>query len=265
MSTALFIAVGGSAVFLNSVEIYITSKRWNVLKTYDQLLLSLAISDLLTGSLALIYGICKDYISERYSADLYLLLIISTFNFTGLNLLAIGIDRYVSIRYPIKHRLWLTRRRMRILLTVQWILCLLNFGIIPLILVFSKQNKEIKTMYTSISTDGIITTGVYLFIFYALIIGLTAKRIRFKKQQSNSTENHPTKKEYEMILSCIRIVVFFIGTTYPFVISSKTTEKVSTGLAILLLTNNVVNPIIYFFKTYFKRRRQAQVQHSNTQ
>eukprot|EP00794_Sanderia_malayensis_P004874 gene4874-5513_t len=268
LTAILFIAIGTCAVLLNSIEIYLLSKRWSLLKAYDQILLSLAASDLSTGLFTIVYGICVNQI-EKDTSEILLIVVISTFIFTGMNLMTIGIDRFIMIRYPIKHRLWLTRRRMQRIIAIGWAINLSIEIVIPIILIIASEFYTLKWLFMYTSTYGIIITGIYLFISYTLIIGSIIQRIRLKarQQQSNTTSStpEPSKDEFAIMLNCIRIVVEFIVTTYPFAIyclDCNNKKETSKPLAALLLSNNILNPLFYFFKTFFKQRNRNRIQNT---
>ena len=420
MSFVAFIVVGGAAVILNSVEIYLISKRWTSLKTHDQLLLSLASSDFITGLICVSYGI-KQLVNGNIGLffDTFLVTLISAFILSATNLNAIGLERFVLIQYPIKHRVWMTRRKMSILIAVSWIINLVAVVLIPICIGQTQSEEAINGYFSFIASQGILGTGVHLVIFYGAIAILTIRRSRKKNKQinqnsrqlpreteqqfnlmlksttqqtsdsisttqqfhsltqqsvvltpsptgppkfsaipnsttqqlnlmpnltqqlnsipssttqqfkdipssgtelfkdipssgtelskeipssateqfkaipssateqfkeipssateqlnaklsSSSVPYRPSKQERSIIWTCMIVVVYFVCSTYPFSVYLTITKNASHPLAVLLLTNNVANPIIYFFKAFIERRRETQIrngiiQQENTQ
>ena len=256
-----FTLLGITAVSLNSFEIHLIRKRWLMLKPHDQLLLSLASSDLLIGLLTLTYGVLKLAIKAEVRDDTILIVLISTFTFTALNIAVIGADRYLSIRHPIKHRIWLTRRRMRFMIISMWTVVILFIALIPTLHeIFDKSgNSWVDYYFSWFGTDWILSVGTVIFFYYTMIIILVFKRRANLSSQSGSSEVRATKREISLMWTCLVSVCYFIISTFPFALSLKINGKTSKGLALLLLTNAVVNPVLYFFKAYVDKRRLQSV------
>ena len=257
--TLTFVGVIGAV--LNSVQIYFIAKQRMFIKPYEQLLLSLGSSDLLTSIAAIIYG-CYSLLGkdDEDGKGLKLHMLIATFAFTAINLLAIGIDRFLAIRHPIKHRNWLTKKRMKILIILLWIVLMMFVILGPAIAAIAIDDGEWAEYYFRwIASDWIVWSGIMMTVYYTMIIVISLRRRKKLNRQSMTVEARATKREISLIWTCIIIVFVYTVTAFPYAFYLSVTRRSSRYLAILLLSNLIANPIIYFGKRYRDRRSQISV------
>ena len=259
LEAVIFIFIGLVAVVLNSVEIHFTSKKMHALKPHDQLVLSLACSDLLNGLYSITFGIYGLTVQSNIDRDVVLL--VAAFNFTSLNLLAIGYDRFIAIRFPIKHHMKLTEKRMKIAILVMWFGLLVFVILIPVILAMTGIASAVVSGYLAwLAKDWTVWFGSTMTAHYIAIIIITLKRRAKLNNQSSLVEARATKREITLIWICIFSFGYYIASAFPFTIHLMITLKPSLGLACLLLTNTIVNPIVYLVKAYKDDRQRGQVE-----
>lgn len=253
--------VGFIAIALNSIEVYLIRKRLSFIKPFEQLVLSLACSDIFTGVVAAIYGCYALIVGvDSHEQALKSGIVVATFAFTTMNLIAIGIDRYMAIRYPIKHRYCLTKNRVKIFIILLWIVLLVILVIGPAIAAFTTDNVLwTKEYFHYIASDWIIWSNTTMITYYTMIIIIALRRRAKLNQQSIAIEVRVTKREISLIWTCVISVCLYVTTSLPYAIYLKTTNKSSVYLAVLLLSNLIANPILYFGKTYRDRRNQITV------
>ena len=97
------------------------------LEIYEQLLLSLSAGDLMTGlaflSSETLYFSNAELLGDRIIVSIGLLM---AFGFSTNNLLLIGVDRLAAVRFPMRHKTWMTRNKMIFIIIGLWtfmILC----------------------------------------------------------------------------------------------------------------------------------------------
>ena len=117
------IVVGGLATILNVVEIILICKTRTNSKSYQQLLLNLSVSDVVSGLAFVCSGILLTNLKETPAQRLIGL--IMPFIFSAENLLLIGLDRLIAVRFPLKHRIWVTQNRMKFVIIITWTLVFL--------------------------------------------------------------------------------------------------------------------------------------------
>ena len=105
----VYSVIGIVTVILNTIEIILIKRTKSRLKTYQQLLLSLAISDLLVGLTSVINSILAARVSTQLSRQVFTFMVIYSFTASVINLFIIGVDRLVAVRYPLKHVIWVRK------------------------------------------------------------------------------------------------------------------------------------------------------------
>lgn len=104
--------IGTITILLNLLEITLICKVKKKLKTYEQLLLSLAASDILVGVSSVVFGSLHSHVSATISRQIFTFMVSFTFVASLLNLLLIGVDRLAAVRFPFKHRVWVQNRKV---------------------------------------------------------------------------------------------------------------------------------------------------------
>ena len=264
----ILIAVALTAVFLNIIEIVLIL-RIRKRKAFDKLLLSLAVSDAVVGMI--LSGMKTFHIAKPQQSTL-----LSIYDrqkafglsvlFSIANLLAISVDRLLAVKYPIKHRMMLTSRRANIAVVVLWVVTSTVASLCGLIAFNWPRyiNKLINTVEALFLGYGILLIAIYSHIFY-----LVCKRKVPTASTNGETSTVGTrilalftrrslKSESTILFTGATVTATFIICTYPaaFEYLIKQSEKFSFGSVLMLLLNSVLNPIIYFFKSYLGSRRK---------
>ena len=255
---------------LNVVEIVLILRTKNR-KTFDKLLLSLAVSDALVGITAAVYKMTKFTLkdttilmTQHNFANFLAISIIFSITF----LLAITIDRFLAVRFPIKHRMVATNRRVNIAIIALWLLSVVSATSHSLFtFVWAKK----ITLFAA--TGTLIAFGVGLIATYVAIFCLINKRciIKAKRDRDNlnvairqvplfSKENCSTERSV-LITGCV-VTISFIICTYPFAFEfliKKSVYRVSFPAKLMIALNSLINPFIYFFKSYIVSRGRKRV------
>lgn len=257
----IIILIGAVGSILNIIKIHLISKKWGFLKPYHQLLLSLACSDLLTSILAIAYG--SHVISRKEKEEqghVKIEILIGTFAFTSINLLAIGFDRYMAIRHPIKHRNCMTRNRMKIAIIVLWIVIMAFLVLIPsIIAIFVNHEHWIDSYFKMLAAEWIYWYGIFMLAFYFMIIFTSLKRRAKLRRRSVQAEARATKHEISLIWTCAFTVFVYFSTNFPYALLVRNKKHPSMVLAILPLSNLIINPIAYLIKTHRDRRNKISI------
>ena len=262
-----FLAVGLLIVVANLVEtICILRKKSK--NTFEKLLLSLALSDLLVGITTIVYNTIGyvGYVSgqkPRLHEGLAAIVFMFSSIFSLENLLAITIDRFLAIRFPIKHRVLVTPRRTTILIIFIWVSACLFGGGINLILVLGVPSGD--EYVVTISSIGIISIGTIINIFYFCItkflftrqVTVTARPEDGKVlQRIQELFRGPQKTERAVLLSSVIVTATFIICMFPFAIEYlifRDAKALTLASKMLLLLNSLLNPFVYFFNNFLRR------------
>ena len=247
-----------AVIVLNALEILAMSKRWRKITDFELTLFNLAIADFITGATFLSLIGIETYedqkntnISYNIKQGLYILLFVSiqvSVNFV----MMIGIERLLAVRLPIKHRMFhMKRSRVHFAVALIWLFVISSCVIA---LLADKATNRFTT-YTSMRLAFgyrvmlLLESAIILVLYSCLAFQV------FKRKSELLTMNTHTatwKKERATLVVCLLVVTSFLACTTPFaVIMYKKELSMAENLA--LLSNSLINPLIYFFKTRIER------------
>ena len=264
----IFIVLSFIIATLNISEIVLISRRKNR-KAFDKFLLSLAASDILVAlSVAafkladLATGNTVSWLIEQNYVNILLLSI--TFSF--FNLIAITADRFLAVRFPIKHRILSTEWRVNAVIVTIWTLCIVFVTTLSVIQFRWKDQIELAL---NIASGFSLLFGVVIILVYINIFHLICKR-RIPSKTKMGGENKGLNRRLSVFPKCANttergviltgaiVTISFIICTYPFAFNSLiklSSKKISVIFNMLVVFNSLLNPLIYFFKSYFFSRR----------
>ena len=259
----LFIILSFIIAILNAYEIVLILRCKNR-KAFDKFLLSLAVSDILVAfSVAsfkvfnLVTNGMVPWLDEKNYANMFLTLV----PFTVTNLIAITVDRFLAVRFPIQHRVLSTKRRVNVAIGQIWFI-----GIVFVTFFCIIQFEWKDEMYTTLKVASVylLVFGVVMIIVYMNIFYLICKRTvpgnrATGEERQVRTRNPvlmfkgPNMTERGVFLTGAIVTISFIICTYPFAITIlQRHDKGNISLLpkVLFLLNSLFNPLIYFFKSY---------------
>lgn len=269
----IYIIIGSASLILNLAEVVIIKRGKKRLKPHDKLLLSLAVADLL---IAITVIICKVInlivnVNSRIEEETFSIVLVSSLKMSILCVLAITFDRFVAVRFPLKHLVWASGFRINMAIGLIW-----AYGISMIILtavVIVERLMRVEVLYlatslTSISV-GIIMKIMYFFIMHTSCISRTLTREGSEMvgnvghcEMIHSFFSKEYSKERHMFFTCWLIFMSYIVCSYPFAIEflwRRDAKKISQVSQILLVVDSALNPVVYFFKGYLDRSRRERV------
>ena len=264
----VYAVIGLCISALNIAEInYILKIKYK--KTFDKLLLSLAISDTFVGFSVTVFkffdvtlgGSLLKWSEERTFLHLFMF----SLAFSLSNLLAITIDRYLAVKFPIKHRAFASARRSNIAILIVWLASFVALLINALIIIYGDKRNEyfLAALSITILITGILLISIYTSILYSIY----KTRIKtFAEGQTNrshwqgmvSTFRTSGTAERSVFISSCFVSISFIISSYPFAIEYlivQSGKDVSFLSKLCILLNSLLNPFTYFFKSYLWSRR----------
>eukprot|EP00794_Sanderia_malayensis_P020208 gene20208-22184_t len=261
----IWISLSSLTLLLNLVEVVILARRHSSLKPYEKLLLSLAFSDLLVAIYVLNVKIYDYLIDHEYLLkETFAIRLVFSMFISISNSFAIAIDRLLAVKYPIKHRIWMTNRRMNVIIIILWLVCLIIMAIESVIIVFC---PDMRNYYTYRLSVCLLANGVLMTIFYTYIFKLSTSQPSgmYHARATNGTNNRSgsfyrpwSDKEKRIFYTCFLVTFSYVICSYPFSIEFlivKDADKVSLTTRLILFLNSAINPVIYFFKGYGERKK----------
>ena len=263
----IFILLGIMIILMNSVELTFLL-RIKHRSTFEKLLLSLAFSDFLVGIAVTVFktiDFAYDEMEWLYEDDFVTVFILSSI-FSLKNLLAITADRFLAVKFPIKHHILVTGRRVNILIILIWVVvCLFGILMNAILIVLFRVERRYLMIFSAvlILSWGIVITILYGFILRVLFTRhITTNDVdagnRTILHRIQSLLRGRNKRERAVLWSSILVSGSFIVCTYPFAIEylkTKDTMHMSLASRMLIVLNSFLNPFIYFFSRFLGQRR----------
>ena len=250
-------------VLLNTIEIALIL-RCKSKKTFDKLLLSLAISDLMVGLAVATFKIADVTTSNTIPwlvGGNFASIFKFSINFSIGNLFVITADRFLVVRLPIKHRIFFTERRVNAMIVVIWLACSVTSTLF-LLLQFEWKKERISLLIKSgiLLLLGATMLAVYINIFYC-ISKRKVTRAAVNRQGDVAAKRgltivikRPYVRERAVFITGCIVTISFIICTYPLAcdyLLHQSRARVSVPSRFMILSNSLLNPFIYFFKSYF--------------
>ena len=248
--------------FIQNVAQLLLLKRKKEWRIFDYTLVSLGASGFIAALLFLLNGV----ILLLMAVDVDLGLSLAAYkckhhakfcfalNCSFLHVLFIAAQRLVAVIFPLKAILIMTKTRCFALLVFIWVVSILfdswstwKFVGVPL-------NSLPAILFTYVS----VTTGFLLLLAYIFICHRLAKRSNIINTQS-STNQHRRVVSYAVAIT----VLFFISIMPAAVMTFMRYEAKNAYLSEfpywMLGFNVPLNPIVYFWLSYYKRERWSSL------
>ena len=272
VATVVMAIAGGFIVTANSLIVHIYRRNKSLHTSTFQIVASLAIADIITGisipgskiweySYKALYH--KELTTEHKKLQFFCLMLPMAVSRT--HILLVAIERYLLVKFPIFHRVQVTRKKCRRILIIVWIF---NF----LICVAGFPLKDGTVLIYDISymiTVGVVIQlfwDICIFCFYIQLIRASTKQVQVQEGQ---TGKHQIKKDERSRrltrLISITVVVFEVCWV-PFIIIfgidlllkqhrfDVDISNVVSFFAMVAFSNSGVNIFIYAgINTHFKQ------------
>lgn len=264
----LFLAVASIASALNLIESILMIKMRRTWKHFDKLLFSLSIADQLVATTTIVWYILRllDIKMECIGSPtkIFLLVLVTSEDFSLSHVLAITVDRFFAIKQPIKHHIRMQGRLSSIIIALVWILVALFIAaVLALTLQFGKNGfSSLLKVYSG--------TMLFIGICYAfaykkmvdMVLKHSARMHNVAKCPIKQVLGHEhCKAEKTMFITCCLVLLSYIICLYPIsieLLARSNVEDLSTVSQLLLLSNSALNPLVYFYKGYTDRRNRQK-------
>ncbi|CAH2314745.1 adenosine receptor A1-like [Pelobates cultripes] len=272
--TAVFSVVGNTLICLAVVS----DRRLRTVTNY--FLLSLATADIFVGAVAIPCAILLDLGVSRCSLYACLLMLCNLMTFcmaSIFGLLAVAVERYISIMRPFHYRVLVTPRAAMLVILGTWISAAFT-GLIPIMgwhkpfppgteCLFNTLISEAYMVYV-IFLGCVVPPLVAMLILYARIFLEIRRQIRQISEWEVDVSRRRRRKrivarELRMATSLFIVVFCFVFCWFPIHLlnlinlacpSCMVPREVILCAVILSHVNSALNPIIYVFRMKSFRR-----------
>ncbi|CAM1327392.1 ador-1 (predicted) [Pycnogonum litorale] len=277
--TACEIIVAVFATFGNALVILIFCRHRRIRKTTNYYIVSLAVADLLVGMFGIPFailtsiGIPENFLACKFMLSLLLVLCTASI----LNLVAVSVDRFWAILYPLSYKRLMHSRTIIVIIIGCWTLGVL-IGFLPVM-----GWNEGKPSHPGCYFVAIMNYDFLLFIYFVTIVLPTLlmawfygriysvvlkqiKQIAALDPTASGSKKMANGKEINAAKNLFIIVVFFVLCWIPLYTinavvafckpcSQDIPAEVTLFAVILSHTNSAMNPLLYAF--YLKDFRFA--------
>ena len=256
VGSTIFISFSFFALIANTIVLILLYKRGKMRSVFDITVGSLVTSNLLISiaflaNTALFLTILK---SDTWSGSILRILAIffdfSIFCFivSLLHIILITFERMYALFRPIQYRQKVTKRHAKMYIAAIWMTSLA----IIIINMFAFTNRKAETFDKVL---GILTlaSGAILCVLYGTI---AIKVVHLKRQSTLKW-----RKERLVLINSLAVTVSFLACLLPFSISLiwyDTMQKYSYVLASFIAVKLLLDPVLYFYVSFWKSKREAK-------
>ena len=247
-SAVTYTTIGMLAIAVNVIEIILILRNRRMIRTFEYFLLNLAAADCICGVILsiqnVLYAVTGGMENDVLGA-------FTAFSLTSsiTNLLAISLHRLLVVKFPLQHHLWITKRRKLGVVALIWIISLLSTCIVVLLSTFkAKKSSSFLPNLKFVLCVNILISSFMFILVYGYIINLT-----FKQNRPSEKRKQIKNRRDKVLQACVVAVSAFIICSSPYAINYLVTRSKETYTAYLLFANILVDPGVYFFKSYLER------------
>lgn len=246
-------------IITNLCEEILMARRWNALDTMDNLLLSLSVSDLVSGLVFLImdtwilvmvsgtvFDVEKHLVAKRIWDSFCLFSVFGS----ALHVITIAADRICAIKLPSKYYIFSNFKYKCCMVTLIWVFTLLSTATVS---VFSIYTEEV---YVGLITRGwsLAAATALVFIMYFIVMCTYCQKRTYTTNDFRENANLHYK-----VLKPFTLIAFLLGMNYIVCVSPITYSYFHPMMFhpigdVMFTLKSILNPWIYFTKILFKSR-----------
>ena len=262
--------VSPTAVLLNVLVIIAVKQRKELQRASNILLSSMAVTDLLVGSLCVplsaVVGLLVPYqiVTDHYICKLDFVAISSTITLaicSIFHLTMIAWERYVAIRKWIDYKVIVTRSRLTKLAIIAWVSAIVTVSPTHFTMTLTGMLREdemalaLDIFFIILSVLVMSALGLVIYFYFMVYLGVRKRKLKLSQiRQVSELVNAKLEQRVAVTTTLVTValilsffsnaVIGMLEGVYPvlrkrFVVDLKAT---------FLYTNSVVNPLIYCYR-----------------
>ena len=260
--------ISPTAVFLNVLVIIEVKQRKELQRASNILLSSMAVTDLLVGSLCVplsaVIGLLVPYqiVTDHYicKLDFVAIWFMTTLAICSIfHLTMIAWERYVAIRKWIDYRVIVTRSRLKKLAIIAWLSAIVTVSPAHFTMALTGMLREnemvlaLDIFFIILSVLVMSALGLIIYFYVMVYLGVRKRKLSQIRQVSDLVNAKleqrvavtTTLVTVALILSFFsNAVIGMLEGVYPVLRKRFVGDLKAT----LLYTNSVVNPLIYYYR-----------------
>lgn len=256
------IIVDGLVISMNIIQLGLLLRNWRILDRTEHLLLSLCISDLISGIVLfgldthslkyfIVHGEINLTRTESFVLECFIIFFILSSNF---HIISLAIERLVAVSFPMNYAIFTTLRCKTFTICLVWTLGVL---ISPAVILFNKlyYDKKTENKQGKLIMGGVLLTAcVTVFSSYMILVVALIRREQQMKEIIPE-ELHRQLRDRKTTMICLLFGFSFVVCVLPHTLGFFSENIYHNSSSFLLTSNHFINPLIYFAKAYVQRRR----------
>ena len=243
------------AIILNLIELALITRK-KIIKPFERILLSLSVADILVSALYCF----REFYELVTNQPLYNPVTANLIEFplevfaimtSTTNVLILGIDRLLAVKYPLQHAVWTTKAKTCLLIASAWVASIILSLLSNVNGLAGDESVNAGKTSANIFSGLLFTSVVGIAILYALIVQTVIKRNKAMRQANGSTGMQ--NNEVVITITCVLVVAVFAVCSIPYAIDIIISNSPSLPIKTFLV-NTILDPLIYFFKGYVQNK-----------
>ena len=231
-----------------------------MVKTFEKLLLNMAFADLFVAIASTVHLVSSKVTTNLEHTILAVYLAILAFTTSIVCVFMISFERFIAVKYPLKHLAWSTPKKMNTMIAISWLSCFLFTMVLYL---YNKETGFLVLDFKGFATHYKLPIGIFnllgcvlLIAVYSYIITATLQKHNTMKL-SNGANDMALRawqaREKAVLVTCALVVLSFVVCIIPFAIAAIAFNTYIGAFSLLLFVNSAFNPLVYFFRSYIER------------
>ena len=243
------------AIILNLIELALITRK-KLIKPFERILLSLSVADILVSVLYCFREfyelVTNQPLYNPATANLIEIpLEVFAIMTSTTNVLILGIDRLLAVKYPLQHAVWTTKAKTCLLIASAWVASIILSLLSNANGLAGDESVNARKTSVKIFAGLLFTSVVGITILYALIVQTVVKRNKAMRQANGSTGMQ--NNEVVITITCVLVVAAFAVCSIPYAIDIIISNTPSLPIKTFLV-NTILDPLIYFFKGYVQNK-----------
>ena len=262
--------ISPTAVFLNVLVIIEVKQRKELQRASNILLSSMAVTDLLVGSLCVPlsavvgllvpYQIVTDhYICKLDSVAIWFMITLAICSIFHLTMIAW--ERYMAIRKWIDYKVIVTRSRLKKLAIIAWVSAIVTVSPTHFTMTLTGMLREdemalaLDIFFIILSVLVMSALGLIIYFYFMVYLGVRKRKLKLSQiRQVSELVNAKLEQRVAVTTTLVTValilsffsnaVIGMLEGVYPVLRKRFVGDLKAT----LLYTNSVVNPLIYYYR-----------------
>ena len=245
-----YIVLANIAVPFNFICISAIAKKRRKIKSFEILLIHLMLTDMIVAGTALLLAVALLYDLkeiQQYEFSIIAHIFVGTSYQMTLVILFMSINRLSAVKYPLQHRLWMTRKKTLTASLLMWFVFVVFLSVT---LVAHYLEKRRGNPFAIPDAQRILFIAIACsFAASFIVINIETLRLILRSNtilQGITNNTAPTRpRDKGLLLTTTMMMICFCICTTPRVYQFAR-KKGEIGTVAALLANTLMNPILYF-------------------